>query len=200
MLDNARARAVVTSWIDPIISLLVRLKVTPDFVTWAGTIGNCLIAYFLVAQGRFLMAAILLIVLSLTDLLDGSLARRLGVAGNWGAFLDSTLDRVSDASILVAITYYYSTQAGQGMLVIVSFAALVAGQLISYIRAKAESINVECKVGLAERAERSIIVLVGLTLTGLGLNALPIAMWLLLVVSVITVGQRIRHVFVQTKA
>ena len=199
MLDNPRARAVVTRSIDPIVSLLLRLRVTPDMVTWAGAVGNCLISYLLISRGKFLLAAILLISLSLTDLLDGSLARRLGVAGNWGAFLDSTLDRISDASILIAITYYYSTLDGNQSLVIVSFIALVSGQLISYIRAKAESINIDCKVGLAERAERSIIVLTGLTLTGLGLNALPIAMWLLLFVSLITVGQRVRHVYVQTK-
>lgn len=199
MLDNARARAVVTKSIDPIISALVRLKVTPDVVTWSGALGNCLISYFFIAQGKFLVAALLLIALSLTDLLDGALARKLGVAGNWGAFLDSTLDRISDASVLIAITYYFSTIAGKELLVIVGFVSLVAGQLISYIRAKAESINIDCKVGLAERAERSIIVLIGLTLTGLGFVALPIAMWVLMCVSVITVIQRIHHVFVQTK-
>ena len=198
MLDNAKARATVTRTIDPLISILVRLRVTPDAVTWFGALGTCIASGLLIARGSFLIGAIILIVLSLSDLIDGALARRYGSANAWGAFLDSTLDRVADAAVVIAITYFFAQQGGHDGVVIAGFVALVAGQLISYTRAKAEGIGVQCTVGLAERAERSIIVLTGLVLAGLGLNVLPATVVVLATVSVVTVFQRVHHVYTQT--
>ena len=196
MLDNAHARQVIAKSVDPVATTLVKMKVSPDAVTWAGAIGNLAVSIILLSRGQFLLGGILIALLSLSDLLDGTMARLLGKQSAWGAFLDSTLDRVSDASVIAAVIYFYS-QAGtpaDDRTVIVGLVALVMGQLTSYARARAEGLGVECKVGIAERAERSLILLTGIIVTGLGLDILPACLWLLAALSTITVGQRVWHV------
>jgi CDP-diacylglycerol--glycerol-3-phosphate 3-phosphatidyltransferase len=111
-------------------------------------------------------------------------------ASKWGGFLDSTVDRVSDSSILFAVCIYLIDKDDQ--LAILYLVALITGMLIPYIRAKAESMSIECSGGIAERTERAIIVLVGTGLHGLGLSyALTISAWLLAILGVITTCQRL---------
>jgi len=196
VLDNAQARQIVAKSVEPIAHGLLKLKVTPDAVTWTGALSTVGISLALLSQGHFLVGGILIALLSASDLLDGTMARILGRQSTWGAFLDSTLDRVSDASVICAIIYFYS-QAGQHhshMAVTAGLVSLVMGLLTSYARARAEGLGVDCKVGIAERAERSIILLTSVILTGLGVNVLPYGLVLLASVSTITVAQRMWHV------
>jgi len=196
VLDNAHARQVMAKSVDPVAGTLVKMKVSPDAITWAGAIGALIISVTLLAPGHFLVAGIAILVLSLSDLLDGTMARLLGTQSSWGAFLDSTLDRITDASVIGAVVYFYAQQHSNvgDRTMVAGLIALVMGQLTSYARARAEGLGVECKVGIAERAERSIILLTGIIVTGLGVNILPACLWLLALLSTITVGQRIWHV------
>lgn len=200
MLDNDQARKTVSKAIAPIINLLVRFKVSPDVITWTGGLGTLASAAVFVSHGEFLIGSLLIGLFSLSDLLDGALARRLGISGPWGAFLDSTFDRVSDAAVIGALAYFYLADSlnSKTSIGIACLVALVMGQLTSYARARAEGIGVDCKVGIAERAERSLILWIGMLVTGLGFDILPYAIYLLAFLSTITVGQRIAHVYQQT--
>lgn len=196
MLDNARARNAIAQSVNPLAKTLLSWKFTPDSITWAGTLGTVFVSVTCISQGRFLLGGILLIVLSLSDLLDGTMARMQQSASSWGAFLDSTLDRVSDAAIIGGVAYYYSNHPEVSELhpTTAALIALVMGMLTSYVRARAEGLGVDCKVGIAERAERSIIILTGLIFTGLGIAILPVTLWVLAALTSVTVLQRIVHV------
>jgi len=199
MLDNAQSRARVSGLVDPVAATLLKIGLSPDAITWIGAIGSVLTSALLIAHGKFLLGALVLGVFSLSDLLDGTMARMEGRDGPWGAFLDSTLDRVSDASVLCALIVWFA-HVRSSTMVAVTAAALVTGFLTSYIRARAEAVGVSCKVGFAERAERSIVLWVGLLLAGCGLPVLSASVCLLAVASTITVAQRMLHVRNQLSA
>jgi CDP-diacylglycerol--glycerol-3-phosphate 3-phosphatidyltransferase len=148
------------------------------------------------AQGKFLIGALLFGLFSLIDLLDGTMARMLGTAGPWGAFLDSTLDRVSDSAVICALIYFYvnSEVSQRNVVVIAGIVSLVMSLLTSYARAKAESLDAQCTVGIAERAERNLIIWIALLVSGLVTDVMPYAFVLLAVVSTITVIQRMLFV------
>ena len=175
---------------------MLRLKVTPDGITWFGCAATIFISIAFLAQGKFLIGAILFGAFSLIDLLDGTMARMLGTAGPWGAFLDSTLDRISDSAVICALVYFYvNTDSDNNQLaVIAGIVALVMSLLTSYARAKAESLDAECKVGIAERAERNIIIWIALLISGISIDVMPYALLLLSIVTTITVIQRIIYV------
>ena len=196
MLDNANARRSVARFIDPVASSLLRLKVTPDGITWFGCGATVFISVVFLAQGKFLIGAILFGAFSLIDLLDGTMARMLGTAGDWGAFLDSTLDRISDSAVICALIYFYvNTVTGSSQLAVVAgIVSLVMSLMTSYARAKAESVAAKCTVGIAERAERNLIIWVALLISGLFVDVVPYALVLLATVSTITVLQRILFV------
>lgn len=196
VLDNANARRSVARLIDPVARFLLRLKVTPDGITWFGCAATVFISVAFLAQGKFLIGAILYGVFSLIDLLDGTMARMLGTAGSWGAFLDSTLDRVSDSAVLCALIYFYVNSDAKFKELIVSAAivSLVMSLMTSYIRAKAESLNAECKVGIAERAERNIILWISLLISGFFFDVMLYALVILAVATTITVVQRLLFV------
>lgn len=196
MLDNANARRSVARIIDPVAKLLLRLKVTPDGITWFGCGATVAISFAFLAQGKFLIGAVLFGLFSLIDLLDGTMARMLGTAGPWGAFLDSTLDRVSDSAVICALIYFYvnSEVSQRNVAVIAGMVSLVMSLLTSYARAKAESLDAQCTVGIAERAERNLIIWIALLVSGLVTDVMPYAFVLLAVVSTITVIQRMLFV------
>lgn len=196
MLDNANARRSVARIIDPVAKLLLRLKVTPDGITWFGCGATVVISFAFLAQGKFLIGALLFGLFSLIDLLDGTMARMLGTAGPWGAFLDSTLDRVSDSAVICALIYFYvnSEVSLRNVVVIAGIVSLVMSLLTSYARAKAESLDAQCTVGIAERAERNLIIWIALLVSGLVTDVMPYAFVLLAVVSTITVIQRMLFV------
>ena len=193
MLDNANARRSVARFIDPMARSLLRLKVTPDGISWFGCGATILISATFLAQGRFLLGSILFGAFSLLDLLDGTVARMLGTSGPWGAFLDSTLDRISDSAVIIALIYFYlhANVVNAELAVVAGIISLLASLLTSYARAKAESLDAKCTVGIAERAERNIIIWVALLISGLATDVTPYALALLAVLSSITVVQRI---------
>lgn len=194
MLDNAKARSVLAGTIDPLARGLLKIGFTADAVTWLGAWAVVAVAAFVIAPGNFVLGAVLYGLLGLSDLLDGTMARISGTTGPWGAFLDSTLDRVVDAAMLIAIASYFVTHPSHAWVVPVTLIALAAGQLTSYIRARAEAVGADCRVGLAERAERSLILWFALLLSGLHNDVLPYALAVLALVSTITVIQRMLHV------
>ena len=200
MLNNGGARAIAAHVIDPIAKALLAMRISPDAVTLAGTVGVVLAALLLFPNGNFLAGTLIIIALVFADLLDGTMARMSGRSGPWGAFLDSTLDRIADGAILLGVVLYAVAQ-GDRMLATAGGLALVGGQLVSYAKARAESLGVACNVGLAERGERLIIALATTLLAGLGVAAaLPIGMWVLAAASWFTVGQRMLHVRKQFQA
>ncbi len=190
MIQN-RFRAPVTALISPVARWLLRIGLTPNALTVIGALGSSLCAVFFFSQGKFFLGTVFVTFFVLSDLLDGTMARQ-SQAGptKLGALIDSTLDRVSDAAIFIGILLF----AYNDNLSVVSYLALIAlvtGTLIPYIRAKAESLGVECSVGIAERTERLILVLVGTGLYGLGINwALNLSLSVICLASAITVIQR----------
>jgi len=194
MIAN-RLRTPVTRIITPICNLLLRVGLTANSVTVIGAVGVTTISLTLFPNGQFFLATLLISLFALSDLLDGTMARiSKSVESKWGAFLDSTLDRISDAAILIGIWIYFRNSDGfEGPLLIIN---LILGGLIPYIRARAEALSIKCDVGIAERVERLVIILVGAGLYGLGIEkALTWALYLLSILSLITVIQRVRVVY-----
>jgi len=194
MLNNNSARAFAAHFVDPVAKLMLRLGVSPDVVTLVGTAATCAAALICFPEQRWLLGAVLIAVFVSFDLLDGTMARMSGRSGPWGAFLDSTLDRVADGAIFGGMLLGFA-RVGDLRTAGVALACLVGGGVVSYAKARAESIDVECNVGIAERAERVMLALGAAALYGLGVPyVLPIALWILAVLTWITVAQRIAHV------
>lgn len=194
------ARAGLARVVDPIARRLLRLGVTPNAVTVAGTLGVLVGALGFGARGHLVAATLIVTFFALTDLVDGTMARMRGGSTRFGAFLDSSMDRVADGAIFGAVAYWLAT-LGDHAGVAAALLSLVGGQLVSYVKARAEGLGMSCNVGIAERGERLTVVGVGGLLAGAGLAwALPAALWLLAVLSFVTVGQRIAHVRRQAMA
>lgn len=192
----------------PLGDLLLRLGVKPDWVTWVGTIGVSAGALIFFPRGEFLIGVLVITVFVFSDIIDGYMARKAGLSSKWGAFLDSTLDRIGDAAIFGGLLLYYTTSDAEADLgdpktyLYLSLACLVLGSLTSYARARAESLGMTAKGGIAERSDRLVSILV---MTGLsGLFGAPflreITLWALTAASTITVGQRMLMVHKQAVA
>ena len=193
------ARAGMTRVVEPIARRLLRAGVSPNAVTVAGTIGVLVGALGFGARGNLVAGALIVTVFALTDLLDGTMARMSGGSTKFGAFLDSSMDRVADSAVFGAVAFYLATRGDRAGMA-AALICLAAGGLVSYVKARAEGLGMTCNVGIAERTERLLIVGVGGLLTGLGVGkALPIALWLLAAVSLFTVGQRMLHVYRQAQ-
>jgi CDP-diacylglycerol--glycerol-3-phosphate 3-phosphatidyltransferase len=194
-------RPAVGRVVGPLAAFLLRLGVTPDMVTVFGLLGAAAGSLGLIARGHFFSGGVVVTFFVLTDALDGTMARLRGPAGQWGAFLDSTLDRIADASVFSALVLWYAGDGDDTVLLAVALFCLVAGVVTSYAKARAEGLGMTCNVGIAERAERLILVLAGVILAGMGLDvALPVLLWVLAVASAITVGQRLVEVHRQAHA
>ena len=187
-------KAPVTRVITPLCRGLLKAGITPNVISALGGLGSAASAILLFGTGHFFAGTIVTTLFVLFDLLDGTMARISNTSSRWGALLDSTLDRVSDAAILGSVTYWLSKSNDR--LVPVVLAVLILGSLISYIKARAEGLDIECNGGIAERTERLIIILVATGLHGLGLNfVLAIGFWALFALSFITVVQRLVIVY-----
>ena len=194
MLNNADARKVVSAILLPPARLLIRLHVSPDAITVLGTIAAVVTALVCFPQGYFIAGPLLITFFALADLLDGTMARLAGTSGPWGNFLDATLDRVADGAIFGGLIWR-ALNTGDVWIGVAATLALVTGQVTSYAKARAEAVGATANVGIAERAERLIIVLLATFLTGFGVPyVLPLALWLIGILGVITVIQRIIHV------
>jgi CDP-diacylglycerol--glycerol-3-phosphate 3-phosphatidyltransferase len=185
------ARPKVAKVLAPVVTRLARSGVTPDMVTLTGTLGSIAAAVFGIGTGHLFWGAIAVTLFVLLDLLDGALARARGGGTLFGAVLDSTGDRASDAAIFASLAWWFSGPGDDRLLVLLALICLVLGVLTSYVKARAEGVGLSADVGIVERTERLILVLVGTGLTGLGVPyAMHVALWLLLVGSAVTVGQR----------
>lgn len=170
-----------------------RSGVSPNTLTVVG-VALTGVAGWLIVDGRFFMAACVLSAGSVLDFFDGAVARAMGKASMLGAFVDSVADRISDAVVMTTLAWALESR-GDRLLAALALAGLVLGQLTSYVRAKAESLGLECKVGVMERAERILAVIAGLAVAVL----LPLVVWVLAVLSAVTVVQRVIHVGKQAR-
>ncbi len=194
VLNNADARKIVSGILLPPARLLIRWHVSPDAITILGTVAAVLTALICFPQGYFVVGPLLITFFALADLLDGTMARLAGTSGPWGNFLDATLDRVADGAIFAGFIWWALNNDNVWVGVAASL-ALVTGQVTSYAKARAEAVGATANVGIAERAERLIIILAATFFTGLGVPyILPIALWVIGILGVITVVQRIVHV------
>jgi len=175
----------------PFVKVLSRGKISPNALTLMGLAINLGAAYS-VAVGHFLLGGGLILVSGLFDLLDGALARRAGRATKFGALLDSTVDRVSEAAMFCGLLFWAGDR-GLDTAIVLTVAVLIGSFLISYIKARAEGLGIECKVGLFTRAERVIVLAVGLLL-----GQVQIILWILVIFVYVTVGQRLFYVRKQT--
>jgi CDP-diacylglycerol---glycerol-3-phosphate 3-phosphatidyltransferase len=178
----------------PVVTLLARTGVTPNMVTWFGFI-LILAAAVLAGLGHLFAAGCVVLVSGYFDIIDGALARGTNQVTSFGAVLDSTLDRVSEAVILLGISVYYlfNPVAYFEWIVLLIGVAIVCSFLVSYVRARAEGIGLDCQVGIFTRTERVIILALGLLLSGIDM-LLVIVLAIIAVMSLITVIQRVMHV------
>ena len=185
-------RPALNRVLTPIGEALARTPVTPNAITVTGTVGVVAAALWLLPTGHLFAGAAVCTVFVLADMLDGALARVKGTTGAWGAFLDSTLDRLGDAAIFAGLAAWLARGGHQPLLAGVTVYCLVAGAMVSYARARAEGLGVRADVGVAERSERIVIILVSTGLSGLGVPyVLPVGLWLLAALSTVTFGQRV---------
>lgn len=172
----------------------MKAGLTANAVSAIGAAGSAISAIYFYSHGKFLVGTIVTALFVLSDLLDGTMARLAKNGSNWGALLDSTLDRITDSAVLGSVAYFLSQQ--NDPLVPVVLTALVAGGLVSYIKARAESLNIVCNGGLAERTERLIIAFLAIILAGFSIPyALAVGMWILSIGSTYTVIERMVIVY-----
>jgi CDP-diacylglycerol--glycerol-3-phosphate 3-phosphatidyltransferase len=197
---SAAARAGLSGVVEPTARALLRAGVSPDAVTIAGTVGVLVGAIGFGARGHFITGLIIVTLSALTDMLDGTMARALGRSRPFGALLDSTMDRIADGAIFGAVAYWFGTHGHPSGLV-AALLCLIAGQVVSYVKARAEGLGLSANVGIAERPERLVLIGIGGLLQGLHVpHALEITLWVLAALSLVTVGQRMIHVYRQSTA
>ena len=190
---NGLLRDPMTRVMTPLAKGLLRAGISPGTVTASGAIGAVAASALLIPSGHLFVAALVVGAFAFSDLLDGTMARMSGQTTKWGAFLDSNLDRITDAAIFGSVAVYYSTRSH--LFMVLSLIGMVSGFLVSYARASAESLGLKCSGGLIERAERLIIVLVAIGLAGLGIPYIAsVGLWLLAVGSTFTFAQRLMQV------
>jgi CDP-diacylglycerol--glycerol-3-phosphate 3-phosphatidyltransferase len=189
---NVLARVHVNRVTEPLGRWLVARGITPDAVTVAGTVGSVAAALWFLPRGELFVGTLAVTVFVLFDLVDGAMARARGRSTPFGAVLDSTCDRIADGALFAALTWWALVVGEARALGVAALICLVAGQLVSYIKARAEGVGLRVEGGLVERAERLILALVGTALAGLGVPyALDVALWVLAAASLWTVGQRL---------
>src|SRR5919112_152712 len=168
--------------------------VSPTAVTVAGTVGVLFGALVFGARGYLVAGALVVTFFALTDALDGTMARMRGGTGKFGALLDSSMDRIADGAVFGAVAYYLAGEGNPYGGLIAALICLVFGQVVSYVKARAQSLGLNADVGIAERLERLLIVGLGGMVSGLGPDwGLPAALWVLAALSVVTVFQRLIH-------
>lgn len=174
--------------LDPLLVLLHKTGVTPNIITWVGFL-LLLPAVYMLSKGRFIAAAFIIIFASVFDMLDGALARKMGQKTKFGGFLDSTVDRFSEGVLYLGLLIYYSgIPDTKG--IILSYLTLFFSFLVSYIRARASGLKIDCEIGLFTRPERLIALIIGLLI-----NRVFETMILIAAAAFVTVIQRMRLVY-----
>jgi len=197
-----RFRAFWTKVFAPIANLLLRLGVSPDAVTLVGTIGVCAGALVFFPRGQLFVGVLVIAAFVFGDLIDGHMARTSGRVSKFGAFWDSTLDRIGDGAIFIGLALYFAWEEPSRIYLVLSLVCLLMGGVTSYARSRGETLGFSVKVGIAERADRLVAIL---AMTGLSdLLDLPVllyvALWALAVASTVTVAQRVWAVRKQAMA
>jgi CDP-diacylglycerol--glycerol-3-phosphate 3-phosphatidyltransferase len=199
MLNNADARGVVAPVVEPIARALLRLGLTADMVTIIGAAITVVSALVLLPQGRFVPALLIVGFFVVADVIDGTMARLSGTQGPWGAWLDATLDRVADVAVYGGLLWW-AVRESDTPTVVLAWVCLAGAVTISYAKARAEAVGATANGGIAERAERLIVVAIGAILYSLGLEwGMSAALGVLAVLVVITVIQRALDVRSQLK-
>ncbi|WP_129669660.1 phosphatidylinositol phosphate synthase [Phytoactinopolyspora endophytica] len=196
MLDKY-TRVYTTRILTPMARALLKARISPDVVTVIGTVGVMAGAFAFYPRGEFLWGTLVITAFVFSDNIDGIMARLSGRQSNWGAFLDSVLDRFGDAAIFGALALYFAGSGDNLRMTTLLIACLVLGAVVSYARARAESLGYTASGGIAERADRlvAILVVTGLVgLLGLSVVVLEVLLWLLMAASAWTVLQRVRDV------
>ena len=188
-----RFRAFWTKVLTPVANLLIRLGVSPDAVTLVGTLGVCSGALVFFPQGELLIGVLVITAFVFSDLIDGHMARTTGRVSKFGAFWDSTLDRIGDGAIFIGLALYFAWEEPSRLYLVLCLVCLLMGGVTSYARSRGETLGFSVKVGIAERADRLVAILV---MTGLSaIFDLPVllyvALWALAVASTVTVVQRV---------
>lgn len=178
-------------FVDPIARLIGRTGVSPNVITVMGVVLNLGVAWVL-AQGHMRIGGVLVALVAFFDALDGTLARLTGQRSSFGAFLDSTMDRFSEAIVYLGLLVFY-TQAGAGQEIVLIYVAIVGSLMVSYTRARAEGLGLQCKVGLLTRFERAAVLIAALVL-----DQVPIGLWVLAILANFTAFQRMYHVWKAT--
>jgi CDP-diacylglycerol--glycerol-3-phosphate 3-phosphatidyltransferase len=182
-------------FIDPLVKHFIHRGYNPDTFTVLGFVFNATAAVFY-AFGFFFEGALIMLFGSTTDLIDGQIARQTGGTTDGGALLDSVLDRYSEAVVLMGLAFHYAN-IGWKVTGLLSIAALTGSILVSYVRARAEGLNYECKVGLMQRPER-VIFLAAATIFGVFLGTpnqhVAAAIWIMAILTNLTTGERVLHV------
>ena len=189
---NRFARAFFTKLFTPVAQLFLKLGISPDIVTIVGTLGVCAGALVFYPRGQFLIGTLVITAFVFSDTVDGVMARMAGRSGTWGAYLDSTLDRFGDCAIFGGLVLYYAGDPDKEYMAGLALACLILGSVVSYAKARAEGLGMTANVGIAERADRLVTVLVTTGLVGLGLPeiVLTVVLALLALASLVTVVQR----------
>ena len=192
-------RGAMTRLFTPLARLLLRLGVSPDAVTIGGTLVVVATALWAFPTGHLLLGTLIITVFVLTDSLDGVMARQAGRSGPWGAFLDSTMDRFGDGAIFAGLVLWFTAGGDDRLTAVLALVCLVLGSIVPYARARAEGLGMTASGGIAERADRLLLVLVATVVVGLGapVVVLTIVLSLLAVASAITIVQRMSKVYRQ---
>ena len=192
-MQNRHARGVFTALFSPLARWLLKVGVSPDAITIVGTVGVVIGALVFYPLGQLWWGTIFITAFIFSDVIDGIMARMQDRGGAWGNFLDSTLDRVADGALFAGLAIWFFTGGADTAIAIAAVVCLVLGMVVSYVRAKAESLGFQANVGIAERAERLVSVLVVTGFTGLGLPSIVlfVTLVLLAIASLITVVQRV---------
>ena len=194
LMISSALKPAVTRLINPLARAALRVGLTPNSVTILGALGLIISAAYFYSNDQYFVGTLVVTFFVLSDLFDGAMARisEKG-ATSWGGFLDSTIDRVTDSAIVISLAL--PLIRNEDVLSYPAIVALVTGVLIPYIRAKAESFNIACSVGITERTERLIIILVAVGFHGLGVPyILAIGIWSLAILGLVTVIQRLQVV------
>lgn len=197
-------RPLAQALFGPVAKVFIRIGITADQVTIAGTVLTCALALTLIPTNHLILGPWLILAAVIFDNLDGQIARRTGTQSAWGAFLDSTMDRIADGALFLAVGLWAWNHCDDDLkawTLAGTALALWLGSVVPYARARAESIGADANVGLAERADRLGVILLVLFLTGLGLGHwwITAGVWLLSLGAAITVVQRIMVVRAQKK-
>jgi CDP-diacylglycerol--glycerol-3-phosphate 3-phosphatidyltransferase len=187
-----RLRRWAQVFLDPIARMFHRIGLTPNMLTVIGFMLNAAVAVLL-ARGAIALGGWLLLAASCFDVLDGTLARLVGRQSRFGAFFDSTLDRYSEGVIYGGLLFHY-LEGGARTESLLLYAAIIGSQMVSYTRARAEGLGLDCKVGVATRMERVLVLAAGLIL-----GRVTLALWLVAIFANLTALQRVVHVWRRTQ-